>query len=96
MPRRAGGFRAAYFSWTGSPVNWVNPKTIIVVPNSPAKHAEYDDLVVRVFYISHADVTCVIPATSRVAHAIENMGAATGRLPDPAMRRRIAAHVESL
>jgi type II secretory pathway component GspD/PulD (secretin) len=34
----------------------LNPKTIIVVPNNAAKHAEYDELVVRVFYISHADV----------------------------------------
>ena len=48
------------------------------------------------YIIAHADVTCVIPATSRVAHVVENMGAATGPLPDPAMRRRIAAHVGSL
>ena len=35
----------------------INPKTIIVVPDTPQKHAQYDELVVRVFYISHADVT---------------------------------------
>ncbi len=35
----------------------VNPKTIIVVPDNAQKHAQYDDLVVRVFYISHADVS---------------------------------------
>src|SRR4051812_20034630 len=34
----------------------LNPKTIIVVPDNAQKHAQYDDLVVRVFYISHADV----------------------------------------
>jgi general secretion pathway protein D len=34
----------------------LNPKTIIVVPDVAQKHAQYDDLVVRVFYISHADV----------------------------------------
>jgi len=35
----------------------LNPKTIIVVPDNAQKHAQYDDLVVRVFYISHADVS---------------------------------------
>ena len=35
----------------------VNPKTIIVIPDQPAKHQQYDDLVVKVFYISHADAT---------------------------------------
>ena len=34
----------------------LNPKTIIVVPDNAQKHAQYDDLVVRVFYVSHADV----------------------------------------
>src|SRR6478672_2615572 len=34
----------------------LNPKTIIIVPDNAQKHAQYDDLVVRVFYISHADV----------------------------------------
>jgi len=41
------------------------------------------------FIVSHPAVTCAIPATSVVAHARENMGAARGRLPDAAMRRRI-------
>jgi Flp pilus assembly secretin CpaC len=35
----------------------VNPKTIIVIPDTAQKHAQYDELVVRVFYISHADVS---------------------------------------
>ena len=35
----------------------LNPKTIIVVPDNAQKHAQYDELVVRVFYISHADVS---------------------------------------
>ncbi|MGH6609839.1 MAG: aldo/keto reductase [Burkholderiaceae bacterium] len=48
------------------------------------------------FVVSHPAVTCVIPATSNVAHVRENMGAAYGRLPDEAMRRRIIAHVEKL
>ena len=48
------------------------------------------------FIVSHPTVTCAIPATSSVAHVRENMGAAYGRLPDDAMRRRIIAHIEKL
>ena len=48
------------------------------------------------FIISHPAVTCAIPATTRVDHVLENMGAATGRLPDPAMRARMAAYVYRL
>jgi diketogulonate reductase-like aldo/keto reductase len=46
------------------------------------------------FIISHPAVTCAIPATTRVDHVRENMGAATGRLPDQAMRARMAAWVD--
>ncbi len=45
------------------------------------------------FIISHPAVTCAIPATTRVDHVRENLGAATGRLPDAAMRARMAAFV---
>jgi aryl-alcohol dehydrogenase-like predicted oxidoreductase len=48
------------------------------------------------FIVSHPDVTCAIPATSRVDHVVQNMGAARGPMPDAALRRRMAAHVESL
>jgi diketogulonate reductase-like aldo/keto reductase len=48
------------------------------------------------FIVSHPAVTCVIPATSQVAHVRENLGAATGRLPDESFRRRMAAYVEAL
>ena len=48
------------------------------------------------FIVSHPAVTCAIPATSRVDHMHENMGAAYGRLPDPEMRERMIAYVESL
>ena len=48
------------------------------------------------FIVSHPAVTCAIPATSRVDHVRQNVGAAYGRLPDEAMRRRIAAHVQTL
>ena len=45
------------------------------------------------FIVSHPAVTCAIPATSQVAHAVQNLGAARGPLPDAAMRARIAADV---
>ncbi|MEX1129021.1 MAG: secretin N-terminal domain-containing protein [Vicinamibacterales bacterium] len=34
----------------------LNPKTIMVIPDNSAMHVKYDDLVMRTFYISHADV----------------------------------------
>ncbi len=34
-----------------------NPRTILIIPDQPAKHQQYDDMVVRVFYVSHADAT---------------------------------------
>jgi aryl-alcohol dehydrogenase-like predicted oxidoreductase len=48
------------------------------------------------FVVSHAAVTCAIPATSRLDHMAENMGAGLGPLPDAALRRRMLRHVESL
>jgi diketogulonate reductase-like aldo/keto reductase len=48
------------------------------------------------FIISHPAVTCTIPATTKVAHVKENMGVATGLLPDAALRQRMVRHVESL
>jgi aryl-alcohol dehydrogenase-like predicted oxidoreductase len=46
--------------------------------------------------LSHAAVTVAIPATTRVDHVRENLSAAAGPMPDPAMRQRIAAHVKAL
>ncbi len=48
------------------------------------------------FIVSHPDVTCVIPATSRVDHMQENMAALVGGQPDAGMRRRMIEHVEEL
>ena len=48
------------------------------------------------FIVSHPAITCAIPATSQVAHVVENVRAAGGPMPDAAMRRRIIASVESL
>jgi diketogulonate reductase-like aldo/keto reductase len=48
------------------------------------------------FIVSHPAITCAIPATTQLSHVKENMAAATGRLPNEAMRRRMASYVEAL
>jgi diketogulonate reductase-like aldo/keto reductase len=48
------------------------------------------------FIVSHPAVTCAIPATSKVDHMVENMGAGFGRLPDAAMRKRMIDYFERL
>ena len=48
------------------------------------------------FIVSHPAVTSAIPATSRVEHMRENMGAVRGRLPDAETRGRMIRYVESL
>ncbi|MHB1218420.1 MAG: aldo/keto reductase [Alphaproteobacteria bacterium] len=48
------------------------------------------------FAVSHPVVTCAIPATSRVDHVEENMAAATGPMPDAAMRARMIDYVKNL
>ena len=48
------------------------------------------------FIVSHPAVTCAIPATSKLKHMVDNMGAGHGRLPDAATRRRMIELVESL
>ena len=52
--------------------------------------------IILKFIVSHPAVTCAIPATTRVDHVQENMGAAAGRMPDAAFRARMVAHVETL
>ena len=47
------------------------------------------------FVVSHPAVTCVIPATSKTRHAIDNMQAGFGELPDAAMRERMLRFMES-
>lgn len=48
------------------------------------------------FIVSHPAVTCAIPATTRVEHMQENMGALYGSLPDRHQRRRMADYVAGL
>jgi len=48
------------------------------------------------FAASHPDVTVVTPATSKPHHMVDNMGAAYGRMPDAAERRRMIEFVDAL
>ena len=48
------------------------------------------------FIAAHPDVTCVIPATSKLKHMVDNMAAGFGRLPDADLCARMIRHVESL
>jgi len=62
--------------------------------------AEYDIASWGQFFlkyvISHPAVTVATPATSQARNAIDNLGAASGRLPDEAGRRRMFEHIRSL
>jgi aryl-alcohol dehydrogenase-like predicted oxidoreductase len=46
--------------------------------------------------ISHPAVTCVIPGTRNPAHLLDNIAAATGVMPDAAMRAKMAEHFSLL
>ncbi len=48
------------------------------------------------FILAHPTVTCAIPATTKPAHASENVASAVGPLPDDDLRRRIVSHLERL
>lgn len=48
------------------------------------------------YIISHPAVTCAIPATTKVTHMKENMGALYGPLPDSQQRQKMADYVRSL
>jgi diketogulonate reductase-like aldo/keto reductase len=47
------------------------------------------------FIVSHPAVTCVIPATSKSHHMIDNLGAGFGELPDHRMRKRMSDYFKS-
>ncbi len=48
------------------------------------------------YVASHPAVTCITPATSRPSNVIDNMAGGLGKLPDPDMRKRMIALVNSL
>ena len=66
----------------------------------PAWAAEFDARTWAQFFLkfvlAHPAVTAATPATSNVAHLLDNLGAAVGRLPDAALRRRMTDYVAAL
>lgn len=46
--------------------------------------------------VAHPAVTCAIPGTRNPKHVADNLGAARGRLPDRALRQRMADHFQNL
>lgn len=48
------------------------------------------------YILSHPAVTCVIPATSKPHHLVDNMGAGIGKLPDAQMRAKMAEYMDNL
>jgi diketogulonate reductase-like aldo/keto reductase len=66
----------------------------------PAWAAEFDCKSWGPFFLkyilSHPAVTCVIPATGKPQHLVDNMMAGVGRLPDETMRRKMAVFMDGL
>jgi aryl-alcohol dehydrogenase-like predicted oxidoreductase len=48
------------------------------------------------FILAHPAVTCAIPGTHKLRHLEDNLGAACGRLPDAATRRRMVEWFDGL
>ena len=48
------------------------------------------------FILSHPAVTCVLTETANPRHALDNIGAGFGRMPDEAMRARMLEHMRSI
>jgi diketogulonate reductase-like aldo/keto reductase len=46
--------------------------------------------------LAHPAVTCAIPGTRDARHVADNLGAASGALPDESTRKKMAAHFDSL
>jgi len=51
--------------------------------------ASFGQLALK-FIIGHPAVTCIIPATGKLAHLVDNLGGGRGRLPDARQREQIA------
>jgi len=48
------------------------------------------------YVVSHPAVTCAIPGMTKPHHAVDNLGACRGVLPDAATRKRMEAFVDGL
>jgi aryl-alcohol dehydrogenase-like predicted oxidoreductase len=48
------------------------------------------------YVVSHEAVTCAIPGMARPDYVVDNIGAARGRLPDTAMRKRMESLIDGI
>jgi diketogulonate reductase-like aldo/keto reductase len=66
----------------------------------PAWAADWDignwSVFLLKYILAHEAVTCVIPATGNPQHAIDNLAAGTGRLPDIATKMKMIAYLDKL
>ena len=46
------------------------------------------------YIVSHPAVTCAVPGMAKAEYVVDNLGAAHGRLPDTAMRRRMEKFID--
>jgi len=47
----------------------LNPRSLIVIPDNPMKRGQYEEQVIRTFFISHADVTELVPMLTLMTRA---------------------------
>ena len=48
------------------------------------------------YIVSHPAITCAVPGMARPEYAIDNLGAACGRLPDAALRKRMEQFIDNV
>ncbi|MBI4529062.1 MAG: aldo/keto reductase [Deltaproteobacteria bacterium] len=48
------------------------------------------------YIVSHPAVTCAVPGMAKAEYVVDNFGAARGRLPDAAMRRRMENFIDGI
>ena len=48
------------------------------------------------YIVSHPAVTCAVPGMAKAEYVTDNLGAARGRLPDHATRRRMEKFIDGL
>ena len=48
------------------------------------------------YIVSHTAITCAVPGMARPEYVVDNLGAARGRLPDAAMRRRMEQLIDNV
>ena len=48
------------------------------------------------YIVSHSAITCAVPGMAQAKYVVDNLGAARGRLPDAALRRKMEQFIDAL